>query len=191
MRFRRTLSEPLKEYKPSVNPEGGLDVTAKSQFTLKHHVNPGWLGWEIRYVKMVFFFWSQQGKQMRKWTAFDELLQMSAKEAEILSCFLIRDNRSSASNWLNNRDTLLSWRVAQILQDSFSEEFSLQSPRRDKILLNSQRAVSNLSFAWHIWLLGSILKHTPKPWETVCKANWDGFKARNTENQGRSLLKVS
>lgn len=101
-------SEPLEENKSALDSEGGLDVTAKSQYILKHHVNPDWLDCEIRYEKV--FLWSQQRKQMWKstLTTFDELLQVSAEEAEILSCSLIWDNRSSASNWLNNRNTPLS-----------------------------------------------------------------------------------
>lgn len=38
---------------------------------------------------------------------FVELLKMSAEEGEILSCSLILDNRSPASDRLNNRNTLL------------------------------------------------------------------------------------
>ena len=95
--FNQEDSEPLKENNSVVDSEDGLDVTVKSQYTLKHHVNPDWLDKDTRYEKV--FFWSQQRKQVWKWTTFDKLLQMSAEEAKILSCSLVWDNRSSVSKW--------------------------------------------------------------------------------------------
>lgn len=57
---QRTVSKPLRENKSDIDSEGGLEVTEKSQYTLKHHVIPEWLDCDIQYVKV--FFWSQQRK---------------------------------------------------------------------------------------------------------------------------------
>lgn len=37
---QRTVSKPLRENKSDIDSEGGLEVTEKSQYTLKLHVIP-------------------------------------------------------------------------------------------------------------------------------------------------------